>query len=1156
MKGLRSGLILLVLSVLVIPASAGQSTGGETTVDAGRIRTLRREVERNRALSEETRTRILGLCDTALAELNRAKDFLESADSFERERRDVDRQVRELRAELERPAQRSRPDLPEHATVEEAEDALARERARLAANRAALRDQERLAEESSQTRGDISHRLGELDLELELLDDRLRALENSDASTDVREASRLAALARKKAVLAEREKLRSRLRLLADRSIVNPLEIDLAQRRVGASEELVDELSARVHELRAEKARASLGRIREQCRTLVEQAPEAAHLARETLELAQELWGPDGVIVRSERTAKELSATRAYRSTLSRIAELTRRKFEAYGGRGAITRWWPKIPKGFPRSERVAETIQQISEQAPEVEYRLISYEQLRSGALDVTRTTVGGLADGPPDLVRTVREILSTRQDLLDQLILREGRYSAQLEEYRAASEDFLEELRKLENFLLAHALWSRSVPRPLVPRPRAVFDAVRWWLPGGHMEDLSFDRFSPRKTLFPGLLAFLVLLLGSRAARRRLHSIAERISGDQRGAFGLSVEAALWTAVLAFPLPIALWTGSAFLREIGSGLYWTAAASALSKLALIALLFESIRNLFRPSGLAEAHFGWPGRATRPLYRGLLMTESIGLPLLFVGVHLAYAGLRLGGPEELQLHNNSLGRLAFISAMLLFGISILAMLRPVKNAEAGKGDVRVSWPRRFSEYAFPTAFLGAYPIIFLATVVPAVLAAIGYYLTGMLLAWEMLRTLFLALILLVAGGLMHRRQVAERAVAQDSDDEDLEENLRQERRLFKFAVIITLAVGLFSIWSDALPLLQALKRVQVLPTVRILEPPKEGPIVSRDVETVTKSEPEGEGTASSVIPGVPGSAGIPATGGSEQDGGAEAAPGIAAEDQSLTLWEILEAILAAIVTIALVGNLPGVIEIILKRRTKLDGGARFAFSTLARYLISIVGAIVVFGLLGVTWSMVQWLAAALTFGLGFGLQEIVANFVSGLILLVERPVRVGDVVTIGTLMGRVSRIQIRATTITLWDRSEMIVPNKEFITTKLVNWTLSDSKRRIEIPVRVRFGADLEEVRTTMVSIAEEHPAVLDDPAPHVLLLRFADDAVNFELRFVVDFGKGLKTKDEVQMAIEAAFRERGIEFALPRTEVRLVSGEETPVPVSPEET
>jgi len=378
----------------------------------------------------------------------------------------------------------------------------------------------------------------------------------------------------------------------------------------------------------------------------------------------------------------------------------------------------------------------------------------------------------------------------------------------------------------------------------------------------------------------------------------------------------------------------------------------------------------------------------------------------------------------------------------------------------------------------------------------------------------------------------------------ESSEDVDEEMELRefeaaekQVRYLFRFAVVAVLAVGLFSIWSDALPMLQLLKRVQVLPRIEMLEPVDDTSAalgIAAQISAPTETAgPESD--AAAAPPGLP----IPGMGSAESTTAATATE----ESAPLTLWHLLEAILAGLVTLVLVRNLPGVIEILLKRRTSLDGGARFAFSTLVRYAITIIGTIVVFGLLGVTWDKVQWLAAALTFGLAFGLQEIVANFVSGLILLIERPVRVGDVVTIGNLMGKVTRIQIRATTITLWDRSEMIVPNKEFVTTKLVNWTLSDSKRRIEIPLRIAYGADLEQVKKILVDSAEQHPSVLDDPAPHVLLLGFGDDAINFELRFVVDFGQGLVIKDAVQMAIERTFREQGIEFALPKSEVRFIS-------------
>ena len=407
-----------------------------------------------------------------------------------------------------------------------------------------------------------------------------------------------------------------------------------------------------------------------------------------------------------------------------------------------------------------------------------------------------------------------------------------------------------------------------------------------------------------------------------------------------------------------------------------------------------------------------------------------------------------------------------------------------------------------------------------------------------------MLRTLLLASAVLVVGGVVHRsRSIRARRMLAASEQHDADPSRlrefetaeRQSRHLFRFFAVAALVFGLVAIWSDALPMLEYFKRIQLLPTFAILDEPEtdSAALVSDDERPPQTLHESGsnDGTQESAPPSIPGApaaepAGSPATG------------------HPLTLWLLIEAMLAALITVSLARNLPGVIEITLHRRPTLDSGARFAVSTLVKYTTAIVGSVTVFNLLGIGWSKVQWLAAALTFGLGFGLQEIVANFVSGLILLVERPVRVGDVVTIGTLMGKVSRIQIRATTITLWDRSEMVVPNKEFITTKLVNWTLSDSKRRIEIPLRVAYGADLEQVKSLLVAAAEAHPLVLDDPAPQALLLTFGDDAINFELRFVVDFGNGIRAKDDVQMAIDHSFKDHGISFALPKLELQLPKG------------
>jgi potassium efflux system protein len=376
---------------------------------------------------------------------------------------------------------------------------------------------------------------------------------------------------------------------------------------------------------------------------------------------------------------------------------------------------------------------------------------------------------------------------------------------------------------------------------------------------------------------------------------------------------------------------------------------------------------------------------------------------------------------------------------------------------------------------------------------------------------------------------------VNRRAAADDTEQEGaapLPASERQVRQLFRFIVVLAALIGFYSIWADAVPALQIMKRIQIWPRIEMLESTDgSGAPAAALAGAPAEGTTEGDGTDSAARPGIP----SPLT---PSSGKPDA---VAADASPLTLWHLLEALLAILFTVVLVKNIPGLLELTLSRRTRLDLGARIALGTLIRYAIIIIGVTAAFTFLGISWSKIQWLAAALTFGLGFGLQEIVANFVSGLILLMERPVRVGDAVTVGNLQGRVSRIQIRATTITLWDRSEMVVPNKEFITTKLVNWTLTDSRRRIDIPVRVAYGANLQTVKETLVEVAKNHSLVFAEPPPQALLLDFGDDAIKFELRCFVDFGTGLQVRDDLHMRIDQAFRERGIEFPLPQLNLHL---------------
>jgi len=179
-----------------------------------------------------------------------------------------------------------------------------------------------------------------------------------------------------------------------------------------------------------------------------------------------------------------------------------------------------------------------------------------------------------------------------------------------------------------------------------------------------------------------------------------------------------------------------------------------------------------------------------------------------------------------------------------------------------------------------------------------------------------------------------------------------------------------------------------------------------------------------------------------------------------------------------------------------------------------------------------------------MTVGLGFGLQEIFANLVSGLMLLFERPIRIGDTVTVADISGTVTRIRTRATTIVGWDRKELIIPNKEFITGKVVNWTLSDSTLRLIIPVGIAYGSDTQLAREVLTRIAHEHPNVLADPAPRILFMGFGDSALNFEVRsYIGTIDHYLSARDEINNAIDQEFRKAGIEIAFPQRDIHVRS-------------
>jgi potassium efflux system protein len=285
---------------------------------------------------------------------------------------------------------------------------------------------------------------------------------------------------------------------------------------------------------------------------------------------------------------------------------------------------------------------------------------------------------------------------------------------------------------------------------------------------------------------------------------------------------------------------------------------------------------------------------------------------------------------------------------------------------------------------------------------------------------------------------------------------------------------------------------------------------------------------------------------------------------GATATQVPISLMDVLGALLIIGVTIALANNLPGLLEVLVLSRLSLAQGSAYATTTLLSYAIAGIGIVSTLSTLGVSWDKLQWLVAALSVGIGFGMQAIFANFISGIILLFERPVRIGDLVTIGTVTGTVNRIRIRATHITDGDRKAVIVPNQTILTSQLINWTLTDTITRIVLTFNVQRGTDLDLVRKLMMQATQENSRVLRDPAPTVQLTSYGASTLDHELKiYVRELGDRGPATDELNRRIDQLFRANDINSSsTPKMEIFLANRDgqeqkvstehqsETPVP------
>lgn len=259
-----------------------------------------------------------------------------------------------------------------------------------------------------------------------------------------------------------------------------------------------------------------------------------------------------------------------------------------------------------------------------------------------------------------------------------------------------------------------------------------------------------------------------------------------------------------------------------------------------------------------------------------------------------------------------------------------------------------------------------------------------------------------------------------------------------------------------------------------------------------------------------------------------------------------VTLWTLVYLLILVVLLFYVAGWIRYWLAERILTRTGLDLGARHAVGTITRYIVLIIGFVVIMQTAGINLTTLNVLAGAVGIGVGFGLQNIVSNFISGLVIMFERPIKVGDRIEVGNIAGDVVEIGARSTKVLTNDDITVIVPNSKFITENVVNWKYNDDKLRFKIPVGVAYGSDARLVEKVLLAVAKENADVLDYPEPGVRFLGFGDSSLNFELRC---WSRSLVTKPNklisaLNFAIYDKFAENKIEIPFPQRDLHIRSG------------
>jgi potassium-dependent mechanosensitive channel len=925
--------------------------------------------------------------------------------------------------------------------------------------------------------------------------------------------------ARRVLLLAEKRRWEALLKLQQDRWTYHEqllalltAERNSAVREVAYREAVVKSWQAQIMKLRQEQA----AQARKGAEAEKKDAPTTLEPIQKELDInvkfSQDL---ERISERQASLTAELESQKKLLAELEEEFALSRKRVESSVLTDTLSFALRKQRQVLPRqnqyrwnSAKRRQELAQVIEAQMDVENQLKALTHLDEETDQILRSLDPLSARDADSAKIKIETLLSSRHELLEKLELSYRRYSKDLQDIEYTEQTLLARAGEYADFLDAHLLWIRSFRfiswTDIANLPEAVIWAINplhWFRLLG---ELGLGVLRNPTSWVVGLLLIALFFAGRPRAKSELSKVALSAREAENTTVGLPLKALGLTLYLALAFPFLMsFVGyqlffvpdnDDFSRAVGGGLFLAART-----LAVVAFLYHFCRHL----GLAEAHFSWPEDARQSLRHNLLWVIQWLIPLSFI--------VGMTAVEGNALHYNVMGRFGFIALLIMHALFFARLLRP--SGAIGffiRAHPLQSWVFRLRRLW--------YLVLVGTPVFVAGLAAVGYQYTASVLHVRYNATLLIILFFSLAHGLIMKWiSNAGRSLALPADpgtgeikedqaaapqEQTLEEQQRSgelladetrikelDQRSRTLLNIVIFVLGFLFLWAIWAPVLPALKLAGGTSLWTYMT----------EVDGVKQSVP-------------------------------------------ITLVHLVTALVTVGLTVAAARNLPGVLELLLLNRLPLDTGARYAINALLRYAITAIGIIVIFNALGLRWSSIQWLVAALSVGLGFGLQEIVANFICGLIILFERPFRVGDVVTIGDQSGRVTRIQIRATTITDWDRRELIVPNKEFITGKLINWSLSDPISRLVIPVGVAYGSDTQQVEKLLLKIARENLMVLSQPEPSALFLGFGDNALNFELRvFVTGMSHRIPVTHSLHMTIEREFRKAGINIAFPQRDVHL---------------